>query len=89
LQSLPKFLKNYRNRLFGLTIDPMRLMQIRKERRPDSDYASAKRCQYEVLEVENLFKREQISFINTTTRSIEEIAAEIVAITGKKRRIFL
>ena len=32
----------YRSKLFGLTIDPDRLSQIRQERRPNSRYASSR-----------------------------------------------
>ncbi|CAG0907876.1 unnamed protein product, partial [Darwinula stevensoni] len=37
---LPPALLPYKDKLFGLTIDPERLAQIRHERRPDSHYAS-------------------------------------------------
>lgn len=80
-------LKPYREKLFGLTILPERLQQIRQERRPNSDYASLKRCQLEVNEVESMFRSERLPFVNTTTRSVEEIAAEIVSLRGLKRRL--
>ncbi|MDR6094640.1 pyruvate, water dikinase regulatory protein [Stenotrophomonas sp. SORGH_AS_0321] len=38
-EQLPPRLRNYRRKLFGLTIDPERLQQIRQERRPNSRYA--------------------------------------------------
>ncbi|ACL74006.1 conserved hypothetical protein [Thioalkalivibrio sulfidiphilus HL-EbGr7] len=41
---LPGLLVPYRNKLFGLTVDPERLQQIRSERRPNSRYASAEQC---------------------------------------------
>ena len=37
---LPAVVEPYRSKLFGLTIEPGRLQQIRQERRPDSRYAS-------------------------------------------------
>src|SRR5690606_34436676 len=37
---LPGQLVPYRNKLFGLTVDPERLQQIRSERRPGTTYAS-------------------------------------------------
>src|SRR5687768_18141840 len=43
--ALPAQLKNVRSRLFGFTIDPLRLHRMRKERRPNSEYASVKNCQ--------------------------------------------
>ncbi len=41
---LPPRLRPYRNKLFGLTIDPTRLQQIRQERRPNSRYAQIETC---------------------------------------------
>lgn len=84
---LPKVLANYRRQLFGLTIDPLRLQTIRQERFPNKEYASKKRCELEVNYSESLFKKERISFLDTTARSIEEIAAEILTIGEIKRRI--
>ena len=63
---LPSALKEYKDKLFGLTIDPDRLAAIRNERKPNSRYASFAQCEFEVREVENLFRRENINFINST-----------------------
>jgi len=84
---LPKILRTHKSKLFGLTIDPKRLQQIRTERRPNSRYAQLKQCQTEVRLVETLYKKSSISYINTTTRSVEEIAAEIKNKAGLKRKI--
>ena len=62
----PSALKEYKDKLFGLTIDPDRLAAIRNERKPNSRYASFAQCEFEVREVENLFRRENINFINST-----------------------
>lgn len=78
LHELPKALRAHRRRLYGLTIDPLRLHQIRQSRRADSDYSSLKRCQWEVAHVEELFRRNRIPFANTTVRSVEEIAAGLM-----------
>lgn len=75
---LPEMLQAYRERLVGLTIAPDRLSQIRNERRPDSPYAAFQQCQYEVRQMEALLKREQISTLDSTHMSIEEIAASIL-----------
>ncbi|QDQ40910.1 kinase/pyrophosphorylase [Legionella geestiana] len=85
--TLPDALKPWRPKLFGLTIDCERLQQIRSERRPDSKYASMEQCRIETREVESLYGREQIPYLNSTFCSIEEIATRILAITGIKRRI--
>jgi len=61
---LPDFLVEQRQRLYGLTIDPERLQQIRSERRPDSRYASLAQCRSEVRAIERLFRSNGISWIN-------------------------
>ncbi len=83
---LPEALKPYKNKLFGLTIDPERLQHIRTERRPNSKYASAEQCRLEVTEVEAMYKREKIPYLNSTRYSIEEIATKILASAGIKRK---
>ncbi len=75
---LPKILESCRNKLYGLTIVPEQLSRIRKERRPNGDYAQLKQCRTEVAQAEALFKHEGVPFVDTTTISIEEIAATIV-----------
>lgn len=64
--TLPKLLLPYRNKLFGLTIDPARLHSIRTERRPDSKYASTENCRFEVNEAESMFRHHGVPFISTT-----------------------
>ncbi|KTD61802.1 posphoenolpyruvate synthetase regulatory kinase/phosphorylase PpsR [Legionella spiritensis] len=83
---LPDILRPYKSKLFGLTIDTERLQQIRTERRPDSKYSSMEQCRLEVSEVEAMYKRENIPFLNTTRYSIEEIATKILAIANIKRK---
>jgi len=85
---LPKVLQPYRERLFGLTIAPERLQQIRSERRPDSTYASLKQCRYEVRAAEAMFRAENIPFVDTSAVSIEEIATTLLHQTGLKRRLY-
>ncbi len=84
---LPGALREHRHKLFGLTIDPERLTAIRNERRPNSRYASFDQCEFEVREVESLFRRENIPFINSTHFSVEEISAKILAEKGVERRL--
>ncbi|MFG0382370.1 pyruvate, water dikinase regulatory protein [Pseudomonas sp. zbq_18] len=83
---LPNALKPYKHKLFGLTIDPDRLTAIRHERKPNSRYASFAQCEFEVREVENLFRRENMPFINSTHFSVEEISAKILVEKGVERR---
>ena len=84
---LPEVLKPYKEKLFGLTIDVERLQQIRTERRPNSKYASAEQCRLEVTEVEAMYKKENIPYLNSTIYSIEEISTKILATAGLKRKI--
>jgi len=84
---LPDVLRPYKSKLFGLSIDPQRLKEIRTERRPNSQYSSADQCRIEIAEVEAMYQREKIPFINTTNFSIEEIATKIMSIAGLTRKI--
>ena len=84
---LPKALKEHKHKLFGLTIDPDRLQGIRNERRPNSRYSSFAQCEFEVREVENLFRKENIPFLNSTHYSVEEISAKILMQMGIERRL--
>lgn len=83
---LPKALKQHKHKLYGLTIDPMRLAAIRNERKPDSRYASMKQCDQEVAEAELLYQRYGIPYINTTHFSIEEISTRMMEEAGIERR---
>lgn len=75
---LPAPLQPHRARLFGLTIDPQRLQQIRRERRPDGHYASLERCKTDVAAAEALFRQHGVPVVNTTVLSVEEIAARVL-----------
>ena len=84
---LPEVLKPYKKKLFGLTIDVERLQHIRTERRPNSQYASTEQCRLETSEVEAMYQRENIPFLNSTRYSIEEIATKIMTSAGIQRRL--
>ena len=87
-KKLPASIVPYRDKLFGLTIDPERLQQIREARRPASKYASLENCRYEVHQAEVLMQREKVATLDTTARSIEEIATTILHRAGLQRHIF-
>ncbi len=76
---LPERLRAHRSKLFGLTIDPVRLQQIRQERRPDSRYAKLETCRSEVSAAEALFRAERVPVLSTTHTSIEEIASKVMS----------
>ena len=87
-KKLPASILPYRDKLFGLTIDPERLQQIREARRPASKYASLENCRYEVHQAEVLMQREKVATLDTTARSIEEIATTILRDIQPDRLIY-
>ena len=85
--SLPDFLLEQKHKLFGLTIAPERLREIRKERRPMGRYSSAQQVRFELREADKIFRRYGILNVNTTSFSIEEISSRILDSTGVERRV--
>ncbi|QBE65748.1 posphoenolpyruvate synthetase regulatory kinase/phosphorylase PpsR [Pseudoduganella lutea] len=83
---LPSALYAYKPKIFGLTITPERLTEIRNERRAGSKYASIENCRYEVNEAESMMKREGIRWLSSTTKSIEEISTTILQEIKPNRR---
>jgi regulator of PEP synthase PpsR (kinase-PPPase family) len=83
---LPSVLEAHRNKLYGLTISPERLHQVRNERRPESRYASKKQVSYELRSAQALFRKNGIPYIDTTESSIEEIASTILDERGLLNR---
>ncbi len=84
---LPGFLVQQKHKLFGLTITPERLRQIRKERRPLGRYSSAQQVRFELREAAKIFRRYKIPNVDTTAFSIEEISSRILDSTGVERRV--
>ena len=74
---LPAELLEQKAKIFALTIDPERLAAIRELRRPNSDYASMRRCYKEVQMALDLFHRHGMRVLDSTTHSIEELASLI------------
>ena len=87
-ESLPLPLRAHSQKLFGLSSDAHRLHSIRSERRPNSPYAAWEQCRFEIRAAEGLFRAYNIPYLNTTTHSIEEIAARIVHNRGLQRRYY-
>ncbi len=84
---LPKVLREYKHKLFGLMIEPDRLVAIRKERKAGSRYASFQQCQMELRAIQGIYTSEGIPCIDVSEMSIEEIATRIIQRTGLQRRI--
>ncbi|XID75780.1 pyruvate, water dikinase regulatory protein [Alkanindiges sp. WGS2144] len=84
---LPKVLRDHKKKLFGLMIEPERLVAIRTERKAGSRYASFQQCQTELRAIQGIYISEGIPFLNVSEMSIEEISTRILQMTGLKRRI--
>ena len=85
-EKLPTALNEFKNKIFGLSITPERLSEIRNERRAGSKYAAIENCRYEVNEAEKMMKREGIRWLSSTTKSIEEISTTILQEIKPNRR---
>ena len=77
-EQLPPFLRDKKDRVVGLHINPERLHAIRQKRRPDSPYASLQTCRQEVRRADEIFKISGVPIYDTSTTSVEEIAVQIV-----------
>ena len=87
-RQLPPALVPHKGKIFGLTIQPERLSEIRNERRPNSKYASIENCRMEVSEAETMMRRAGIRWLSTTTKSIEEIATTILQEIRPERLVY-
>ena len=85
---IPGSLLSLKRKVWGLSIAPERLSQIRAERRPDSKYASLENCRYEVTEAEKLMRQAGIQYLDSTTKSIEEIATHLLHEAHLVRRVY-
>lgn len=85
---IPQVLRPYRTKLYGLTIAPDRLREIRHSRRPQSKYADPENCRYEVEQAEALMRREGVRWLDSTAKSIEEIATTIMREMKIERHVY-
>lgn len=85
--ALPPALMAQQSKLFGLTIQPERLAQIRHERRPNSRYASAAQVVYELRQAESMLLRLGIPHFDTTSCSVEEIGSRVLQALSLRRRL--
>lgn len=85
---LPDVLIQHRHKLFGLSISADRLTSIRQERRPDSKYASIENCRWEIEQAQKLMRREGVRWLDSTTKSIEEISATLMQTIKLEQRTY-
>lgn len=84
--NMPRALLKHKDKLFGLTIHPKRLHEIRNKRMSGRKYATLQKCVDELQWAHSLFKRYHIPFQETTSSSVEEIAASILSSMGTYSR---
>lgn len=84
---LPSALVDHQKKLFGLTIRPARLAEIRHERKPNSQYANLRTCVDEIRQAETLYRQYRVPYIDTTQLSVEEISARMLQRAGIERRV--
>ncbi|MEA3551297.1 pyruvate, water dikinase regulatory protein [Pseudarthrobacter sp. C1] len=77
-EGLPKPLRPFVSKCFGLTTNPLRLSQVRTERRRGSPYASLRQCGFELRSAERLYESYGIPYLNSASVSVEEMAATIL-----------
>ena len=83
---LPGLLTDHVARCVGLTTTVERLSRVRNERRPNSRYASAQQCRWELRRAGELYAAHAVPVIDSSTRSVEEMATLIVQIVTKNRK---
>ncbi|MGI9306504.1 MAG: pyruvate, phosphate dikinase/phosphoenolpyruvate synthase regulator [Gammaproteobacteria bacterium] len=83
--SLPAPLAAHKQKIYGLTISPVRLAQIREQRRPGSAYAEPAKCAHEVRAALRLYDACGISYFDATSRSVEELSSQILKESGLLR----
>ncbi|MFE4196977.1 pyruvate, water dikinase regulatory protein [Paenarthrobacter sp. NPDC056912] len=76
--SLPEPLLPFASKCFGLSSLPVRLSQIRQERRPGSKYASLSQCTYELRNAEDMYRVNNVPHVNSAFMSVEEISATVL-----------
>lgn len=76
--TLPASILKHMDKVFGLSIKPERLHSVRSERRPNSLYASLENCRKEIAIAEDMMQNHDISWADSTSRSVEELSAIIL-----------
>jgi regulator of PEP synthase PpsR (kinase-PPPase family) len=78
VDDLPRPVRPYVERCFGLTTTVDRLSRVRNERRPGSRYASPEQCRWELRRAGELFSAHRVPVIDTSAKSVEEISTHIL-----------
>ena len=76
--ALPRPVRGFEDRCFGLTTTVERLSRVRNERRPGSSYATSTQVRWELRRAQELFSAHRVPVIDSSAKSVEEISALIV-----------
>jgi [pyruvate, water dikinase]-phosphate phosphotransferase / [pyruvate, water dikinase] kinase len=90
--TLPEILRDFTDRVVGLTTTVERLSRVRGERRPGSTYASTEQCRWELRRASALYDAHRIPTIDSSSRSVEEMSTLIMqtlkrSATNKKKAL--
>jgi [pyruvate, water dikinase]-phosphate phosphotransferase / [pyruvate, water dikinase] kinase len=77
-RALPAPVAPHARKCFGLTSQPLRLSQVRQERRPATVYSSLAQCSWELRNAEEMYALNSIPHVNSAAMSVEEISATIL-----------
>jgi [pyruvate, water dikinase]-phosphate phosphotransferase / [pyruvate, water dikinase] kinase len=86
---LPKEISENKTKTVGLTLNHEILSVIRQERYPNSNYANHSKCLNELKQAEQIYQKFKIPYINTSRKSIEELAAQILQEIGLYKKTSL
>ena len=91
---LPEALKGFEAALVvGLVVSPDRLVQIRRNRlltlreERETAYVDTDAVREETVRARRLFEREGWPIIDVSRRSVEETAAQVIALLNKRRGV--
>lgn len=83
---LPRPIRPYVDKVFGILSTPARLSQVRNERRAGSRYASLAQCTYELRRADQMYITHHIPSVSSASMSVEEMAAVILQSLEKGTR---
>jgi regulator of PEP synthase PpsR (kinase-PPPase family) len=81
---LPRPVRPFRQRCYGLITTPERLSQVRQARRPGSTYASREQCAFELRHAQALLHAHQVPLTSSANKSVEEISTVILQTINRR-----
>jgi len=86
---LPAGVNRNRKKTVGLTSSPELLHSMRQKRYPGSNYAKRATCMQELEQAKQIFLKYKIPVIDTSGKSIEEVATQISQEIGLYKKVHL